>query len=76
MNEFEEAKNLIDEMAKKLNKEIGASISAFTLATMLTVEANASNEGEANKLGDYMFEKIIKIFDDYKEITVEALNNK
>lgn len=76
MNEFEKTKNTIDKMAKTLDKEIGASIGTFTLTTMLTVQTGASNDEEANKLADYMFESIIKILDDYKKLTVEALNDK
>lgn len=73
-NKFEEAKNIIDEMTKKLNKEIGASIAAFTLTSMLAIKAKASNGVEANQLADYMFEEIIRLLDEYKEITEKSLN--
>lgn len=76
MNEFEKVKNTIDKMALKLDKEIGKTISAFTLTVALAVQTSINNEEESNKLADYMFEKVIKILNDYKKITVEALNEE
>ena len=61
-------KELIDKVSRILNKAIGESIAE---ATMTMIMANAVDDSFDDESADYFKDSILKVLNDYVEITKE-----
>lgn len=62
-------KELIDKVSKILDKAIGESIAEATMTMMM---ANAVDDSFDDESGDYFRYSVLKVLNDYVEITKEA----